>query len=314
MNVVFHFDASEALAQRVAALSGEGIAIRCCAESDAAAFERELGELEVIWHVLKPVTAEVIARAPRLKLIQKIGSGVNTIAVEAAAARGIAVCNLPGTNSRAVAEMALLLMLACLRRLGELDRSVRRPGGWLEAWGLQDGFGELGGRSVGLIGYGAVPRLLAPMLAALGAKPAYWSRAEKPDVPYPWRPLDALLADSDIVSLHLPLGPDTEKLIDAGALARTKRGAILVNTARGALVDEAALERALRDGGIGAAGLDVFAQEPAPADHPLLALPNVVCAPHLAWLTQETLARSLEVALENVRRLREGRQLLHRVA
>ena len=314
MQVVFHFDASDALVRRVTALSGDGIEIRCCAESDPTAFARELPRLEVIWHVLRPVTEEVIGSAPRLKLVQKIGSGVNTIAVEAAAARGIAVCNLPGTNSRAVAEMALLLMLACLRRLGELDRAVRRPGGWLEAWGLQDGFGELGGRSVGLIGYGAVPRLLAPMLATLGAKPIYWSRAAKPDLPYPWRPLDALLAESDLVSLHLPLGPDTGKLIDAKALARMKPGAILINTARGALVDEAALAQALREGRIGAAGLDVFAQEPSPADHPLLKLPNVVCAPHLAWLTQETLKRSLDVALENVRRLRGGKPLLHRVA
>ncbi len=312
--VVFHFDASESLARRVAARSGDGIEIRCCPESDAAAFARELPELEVIWHVLKPVTKEVIARAPRLKLIQKIGSGVNTIDVEAAAARRIAVCNLPGTNSRAVAEMALLLMLACLRRLGELDRAVRRPDGWREAWGLQDGFGELAGRTVGLVGFGAVPRLLAPMLAALGAKPTYWSRAAKSGVPYLWRPLDALLAESHIVSLHLPLAAETHKLIDAGALARMMPGAILVNTARGALVDEAALAKALSDGHIGAAGLDVFAQEPAPPDHPLFALPNVVCAPHLAWLTQETLGRSVEVALENVRRMRDGRALLHRVA
>ena len=314
MKVLFHFDASDALVRRVGALSGGGIEIRCCPESDAAAFERELHELEVIWHVLKPVTGEVIARAPRLRLIQKIGSGVNTIDVAAAAGRGIAVCNLPGTNSRAVAEMALLLVLACLRRLGELDRAVRRSGGWREAWGLQDGFGELGGRTVGLVGYGAVPRLLAPMLAALGAKPVYWTRAAKPDVPYPWRALEALLAESDIVSLHLPLAPDTEKLIDAKAFTRMKPGAILVNTARGALVDEVALAQALRGGRLGAAGLDVFAQEPPPADHPLLALPNVVCAPHLAWLTQETLTRSLDVAHENVRRLRDGRPLLHRVA
>src|SRR5438046_2530549 len=125
MSVVFHFDGSEALRARL-----EPLGITLCPESDEATFQRLLPQMEVLWHVLKPVTAEAIAAAPRLRLIQKIGSGVNTIDVEAAKRRGIAVCNLPGTNSRAVAEMALLLMLACLRRLPELNSFVRSAGGW----------------------------------------------------------------------------------------------------------------------------------------------------------------------------------------
>jgi phosphoglycerate dehydrogenase-like enzyme len=304
MKVVFHFDGSAALRERVAALSGEGIEIELCPESDAAAFERLLPQIEVLWHVLKPVTAEVIARAPKLKLVQKIGSGVNTIAVDACRARGIAVCNLPGTNSRAVAEMALLLMLACLRRLRELDAGARRPEGWRAAWALQDRFGELGGRTVGLVGYGAVPRVLHPMLEALGAKVLYWSRSKANAT------LDALLAKSDIVSLHLPLAPQTERMLDP---RRMKRGATLVNTARGALVDEAALAEALASGHLSAAGLDVFSAEPPPADSPLLRLPNVIASPHLAWLTQETLDRSLGAALENVKRLAAGLPLANRV-
>jgi len=258
----------------------------------------------VLWHVLKPVTAHVIDRAPKLKLIQKIGSGVNTIDVEAAKRRGIAVCNLPGTNSRAVAEMALLLMLACLRRLPQLQHSVRE-GRWLDAWKLQDRFGELGGRTVGLVGYGEVPKTLAPMLAAMGAKVLYWARSRSNTT------LEILLAESDIVSLHLPLNGETEKLIDP---RRMKRGAILVNTARGGLVDEAGLLETLKSGHLGAAGLDVYAQEPLPAGHPLLKFDNVVCAPHLAWLTQETLERSIGAALENVRRLEAREPLLNRVA
>src|SRR5207244_11024316 len=138
-------------------------------ESDVERFNALLPQVEVLWHMLKPVTADVIGRAPKLKLIQKIGSGVNTIDVDAAKRRGIAVCNLPGTNSRAVAEMTLLLMLACLRRLSELNAHVRN-GTWTGASKLQDHFGELGGRTVGLIGYGEVPKLLAPMLTALQAK------------------------------------------------------------------------------------------------------------------------------------------------
>jgi len=306
--IVFRFDASDALVARVKSLAGDGIEVHCCPESDDAAYDVLLPEAHVLWHVLKPVTEDQIARAAKLRLVQKIGTGVNTIALDACRARGIAVCNLPGSNTRAVAEMTLLLMLACLRRLRELDAALRRPGGWAQAATLQDGLRELAGRSVGLIGYGAVPRLLAPMLEALGAKVLYWSRSARNTE------FDVLLNDADIVSLHLPLTSQTERMIDAKRIARMKPGAILVNTARGALVDEAALADALRSGRLAAAGLDVFAEEPLHSEHPLLALPNVIGAPHLAWLTRETLERSLVAALANARRLREGIALLNRVA
>ena len=299
MNIVFHFDGTPALAAKLAT---HGVTL--CPETDDAEFASLLPEVEVLWHSLKPVTAEVVARAPHLRLVQKIGSGVNTIDLEACEARHIAVCNLPGTNSRAVAEMTLLLMLACLRRLRESDAAVRRPGGWDAAPALQDQFGELAGRSVALVGAGAIPQALAPILIAMGAKPLLWSRSRK-DLT-----LERVLAGADIVSLHLPLTPDTERLIDP---RRMKRGAILVNTARGGLVDDVALLEALRSGHLAAAGLDVFTDEPVAVDHPLLALPNVICAPHLAWLTQETLDRSIAAALENVRHLERNLPLLNRV-
>ena len=298
MKIVFHFDGSLALAAKVAALG-----VELCAESDEAAFERVLPDVEVLWHVLKPVTAEVIERAPKLRLIQKIGTGVNTIDLEAAKRRGIAVCNLPATNSRAVAEMTLLLMLACLRRLPRLDFSVRNAD-WQQALKLQDGFGELGGRSVGLLGYGQVPRLLVPMLEAFGASVRYWSRSAST------ASFDEIVETSDIVSLHLPLTPQTAAIVDP---QRMKRGAILVNTARGGLVDEPKLVTALTTRHLAAAGLDVFASEPLAASHPLPRLENVVLAPHLAWLTQETLERSVRAALENAARLRDGRPLANRV-
>ena len=298
MNIVFHFDGSEALAARV---RQQGVIL--CAENDPATFARLLPEVEVLWHVLKPVAAEVIASAPRLKLIQKIGVGVNTIDLEAAKRRGIAVCNLPGSNSRAVAEMALLLMLACLRQLRGADSLVRN-GGWYDALKMQDGLGEIGGRTVGLVGYGAVPRILHRILDSMGAKVLYWSRSSG-NVG-----IEALLEQSDIVSLHLPLSPDTTGLVDPWKM---KPGSILVNTARGGLVDQAALIKALSAGHVAAAGLDVFAAEPLPANDPLLALPNVVCAPHIAWLTGETLERSVAAALDNVRRLAAGDSLLHRI-
>jgi phosphoglycerate dehydrogenase-like enzyme len=300
MKVVFHFDGSEALRRRL-----EPLGITLCPESDEARFERLLPQMEVLWHVLKPVTASVIERSPSLRLIQKIGIGVNTIDIEAAKRRGIAVCNLPGTNTRAVAEMTLLLMLACLRRLPELNAAVRTEGGWRRAWELQESFGELGGRTVGLLGYGAVPKLLHPMLEALGARVLFWSRSRSNSG------LDEIVRKADIVSLHLPLTPQTAKILDA---RKMKPGAILVNTARGGLVDEDSLVQALHNGTLAAAGLDVFAEEPAAAHHPLLGLKNVVAAPHLAWLTAETLERSIEAALANVERLAAGLPLENRVA
>jgi phosphoglycerate dehydrogenase-like enzyme len=299
MRIVFHFDGSEALRQRL-----EPLGVNLCPESDDAAFARLLPEVEVLWHVLKPVTEAVIARAPRLRLIQKIGSGVNTIDIEAAKRRGIAVCNLPGTNSQAVAEMTLLLMLACLRRLPDLEASIK-TGHWADAWQLQDAFGELGGRTVGLVGYGAVPKILHPILEALGANVLFWSRSRKNSE------LEDLVARSDIVSLHLPLTPQTERILDA---RKMKSGSILVNTARGGLVDEMVLIEALRTGRVAAAGLDVFSAEPLPPGHALLGLKNVVVTPHLAWLTRETLARSVEAALRNVANLRSALPLDNRVA
>jgi phosphoglycerate dehydrogenase-like enzyme len=148
----------------------------------------------------------------------------------------------------------------------------------------------------------------------LGARVIYTARSERSDLGIERYNLDDLLEASDVVSLHLPLTPETEKLIDRVALARMKPGAVLVNTARGGLVEEAALVEALTSGHLRAAGLDVLSEEPPQPDHSLLSLENVVVTPHVAWLTQETLARSFDIALENICRLRDGRDLLFRVA
>ena len=273
-----------------------------------------MADAEVLWHLLDPVTAAVLDGAPALRLVQKIGVGVNTIDLEAARRRGVAVCNMPGTNTQAVAEMTLLLILAALRRVARLDAATRAGEGWRLPPEVQDRYGEVGGRTVGLVGYGAVPGRLAPMLAAMGARVLFASRSPKPDAAGERRPLDALLRESDIVSLHLPLTAETERLIDAAAIARMKPGAVLVNTARGALVDEAALADALGRGHLGAAGLDVFEAEPVPARTVRCRASTTSCiTPHVAWLTQETMERSLAVAAENCRRLGAHEPLLHRV-
>jgi phosphoglycerate dehydrogenase-like enzyme len=282
-------------------------------ESADAEFDALLPSAGAILHVLKPIQAAVFDKAPRLRLVQKIGVGVNTIDLEAARRGGVAVCNMPGTNTAAVAEMALALMLAALRRLPQFDRSARRSAGWVLPPGSEAALGEIGGRVIGLVGAGAVPRRLAPILTAMHATVLYWNRAERPEMPARLVPWHELLARSDILSLHLPLTGETQGLLDRNAFARLKRGAILVNTARGGLVDEAGLIEALDARRVAVAALDVLAAEPPWEDHPLLSRDDVIVTPHIAWLTAETWDRSLGIARENVLRALRGEALLHRL-
>ena len=315
MQVIYHHTAGPWLVRRLMELEGEaGLDVVVIAAEDLHGLKSALADAEVVWHVLEPMTAAFIEGAPRLRLIQKIGVGVNTIDVGAATARGIAVCNMPGTNSRAVAEMALALMLGCLRRLAWFHERTRSGHGWSVPPEVPEGCLELGGRTVGLVGYGGIPRILAPILAALGARVLYTATSPKTDAVGEWRGLPQLLRESDIVSLHVPLTDDTAGMLDRQALMLMKPGAILINTGRGEVVDQAALVEVLRSGHLTAAGLDVFASEPVAPDDPILALDNVVLAPHVAWQTRETLERSLAVATENCRRLRAGEPLLHQVS
>lgn len=305
--IVLHARPSPGFRAAVDAVFGAGNVVHV---DEAEPLDGVAAEMTALLHVLTPVTPEFIASAPRLGLIQKLGVGVNTIALDAARMHGVAVCNMPGTNSQAVAEMALSLMMAVLRRTCFFDARTRRGEGWSADPAELDSVGEVAGRTVGLVGFGHSAQRLAPVLAALGARVVYTARHPR-DVPFEFWPLERLVAESDVVSLHVPLADETRGLIDPLAM---KPGAVLVNTARGELVDEARLVEALRSGRLRGAGLDVFAAEPLPADSPLVSLPNVVLAPHVAWLTPETLERSLKVARENCQRLAAGSDLLHRVA
>ncbi len=308
MKAVLQYRATPAFRNRIAELQAEWLRIVVVDDADKPTFEREMRDADVLLHVLEPVSAATIDAAPNLKLIQKLGIGVDTIDLEAARRRGIAVCNMPGANTRAVAELTLLLMLATLRRLAELHAYTRDGKGWsLDSRSL-DNLCELGGRTVGLVGFGAVGRCLAPMLHGIGAEVIYTTRATRGGVSF-----KDLLSTADVVSLHLPLTPDTAGLMNAAAFSRMKRGAIFINTARGGLVDEAALLSALASQRLRGAGLDVFGSEPAGVENPLLSLPNVVLTPHLAWFTAETLARGLQVFQENCQRLLDGQALLNRV-
>lgn len=323
MKAVLQYRASPGFAASLAALSPPWLSIVVVDEADKAAFGREMRDADVLLHVLEPVTDAAMAAAPRLKLIQKIGVGMNTIDLEAAARRGIRVANMPGTNSQAVAELTLALMLGVLRRVTFLDAQTRQGLGWRLPLDTLDSVGEIHGSTVGLVGFGEVPRRLVPVLQALGARVVYTARTrrEQPGAgpsaeagtEAEYRPLPQLLAESDIVSLHVPLTEDTRHLIDAAAFARMKRGSVLINTARGGLVDEAALAAALREGRLAGAGLDVMGSEPLPADSALAGLPNLILTPHVAWLTPQTLRRSLGVAIDNCARLAAGQPLVHQV-
>lgn len=307
MRVLAHFVPGDKVLNFVAP-EADWLDIRWCADDDSpesqAAFYRELPDAQVIWHVLRPLSGADLRRAPRLRLVHKLGAGVNTIDVETATKCGIAVANMPGANAPSVAEGTVLLMLAALRRLPTLDRAVRRGCGWPADPELGETVRDIGGCTVGLVGYGNIAKRVGDIVTAMGATVRHTSTRD--DGRPGWRRLPDLLAASDIVSLHLPLHADTVHLLNRDALARMKPDAVLVNTSRGAVVDEDALVDALRGGRLAAAGLDVFDAEPVAPDNPLLSLDNVVLTPHVTWYTADTMRRYLVEAVANCRRLRDG--------
>ncbi|KUI02892.1 hydroxyacid dehydrogenase [Mycobacterium sp. IS-3022] len=309
LRVLAHFDPGPKVFDFVAP-EADWLDIRYCAEDDDATFYRELPEAEVIWHVLRPISGEDLAKAGRCLLVHKLGAGVNTVDVDFAAGHGIAVANMPGANAPSVAEGTVLLMLAALRRLTELDSATRAGRGWPSDPCLGETVRDIGGCTVGLVGYGNIAKRVERIVLAMGTPPDQILHTSTRDDGHPgWRALPDLLAASDIVSLHLPLTDRTAGMLDRAALSLMKPDAVLVNTSRGAIVDEVALVEALRAGHLAGAGLDVFATEPVAADNPLLQLDNVVLTPHVSWYTADTMRRYLEFALDNCRRLRDGREL-----
>ncbi|SPM33302.1 Lactate dehydrogenase or related 2-hydroxyacid dehydrogenase, partial [Mycobacterium rhizamassiliense] len=306
LRVLAHFVPGQKVTDFLAA-EADWLDIRWCAEDDDTAFYRELPEAEVLWHVLRPLSADDLDRGTRLRLVQKLGAGVNTIDVATATQRGIAVANMPGANAPSVAEGTVLLMLAALRTLPALDRATRQGRGWPTDPALGETVRDLGSCTVGLVGYGNIAKRVAAIVGAMGADVVHTSTRD--DGRPGWRPLPDLLSASDIVSLHLPLTDRTHHLLNRDAIARMKPSAVLVNTSRGAVVDEAALVEALRDGRLAAAGLDVFEAEPVAPDNALLSLDNVVLTPHVTWYTADTMRRYLTEAVANCRRLHDGEPL-----
>lgn len=241
----------------------------------------------IVVRLVEKIDADVLKASPQLKVVAKHGAGTNDIDVAAAGTLGIPVLAAVGANAHSVAEHALALMLALAKDLRRQDAFVR-GGGWEKK---VYGGHELRGRTLGLVGIGMIGRAFAAMVEPLGMKTIAFDpyAPEEAFGPHAVRvaELDALLKTADVVSLHCPLTPSTDRLIGAAQFALMKPSAVLINTARGEVVDEAALVAALKDGTIAGAGLDSFAPEPPAADNPLWALPNVIVSPHVGGVTEE---------------------------
>jgi len=256
---------------------------------------------------------DLLARLPRLKLVALASVGYDSVDVAAAAARGVVVTNAPGVLNESVADTTFGLMLATRRRLAEADRFVR-AGGWREnSLRLMVGL-DVNGATLGLIGYGGIGRAVARRAQGFGMTVLYYDPHRSEDGNAIYTELDQLLAASDIVSIHTPLMPGTRGLMGEREFRLMKPTATFVNTARGGVVDQAALVRALREGWIGSAGLDVQQREPNPdPNDPLLALPNCVVLPHIASASEEARVALIMKAVENVEAVLAGRPPLNPV-
>ncbi len=239
-------------------------------------------------------TENVFRNCPGLRLVSLWGTGTDNVDLPSAAQHGVTVTNTPGVSAFSIAEHALALMLAVARRIPRVDAEVRQ-GRWPRGQAVQ-----MHGKTLGIIGLGAVGRQFARLGAAIGMRVIAWTMHPDPALGFELVPLDELLRASDVVSLHLRLSGDTRGFLGKPQLERMKPSAILINTARGPIVDEAALVEALTTGGIAGAGLDVFDVEPLPAGHPFARLQNVVLTPHSAGITPEALEAGLALSIANV--------------
>ncbi|MFM7108127.1 MAG: D-2-hydroxyacid dehydrogenase [Planctomycetaceae bacterium] len=248
-----------------------------------------------------------IASLPRLKMIGVLATGTNVVDLAAARERGVPVCNVPEYGTASVAQATFALLLELTNRVGHLDATVR-AGRWSACpdFCYWDGdLVELVGLTLGIVGHGRIGRAVAALGRAFGMRILFHRRGA--DVDPGCVDLDRLFSESDVVSLHCPLTPETRGLVDVRRLALMKPTAFLVNTARGALVDEAALAAALEAGRIAGAGIDVLAVEPPPAANPLLHARNCVITPHVAWATRNARRRLVEATADNVRAFAAGR-------
>jgi D-3-phosphoglycerate dehydrogenase len=268
-------------------------------KEDAETLVERMQDAEVVIISNIPLPATVLSKCPKLRFLNVAFTGLDHIDLDYCKEHGIKVKNASGYATQAVAELAVGLMIDVLRKITALDGSIRQGG-------VRGAFlgRELHGKTVGIVGTGAIGIRTAQLLQAFGCKVVAWSRTQKPEVTaigITYVSLEDLMRTSDIVSLHVPLTGETKHLISREMLALCKPTAILINTARGNVVDMGALAESLRDGSLAGAGIDVYEKEPPlPADHPLLSAPNCVLVPHVGYATREAFDIRIDIVLNNL--------------
>lgn len=258
--------------------------------------------------------AAALAALPELRFVGVLATGYNVVDLAAARARGVAVSNVPAYSTRSVQQMAFALLLELTQKCGAHDRAVKE-GAWARCEDFMFQFGpltELDGLTFGVLGFGTIGRAVAQTALSFGMRVLAASRSRPAPLPegVEWTgDVDALFRRSDVLSLHCPLTPQTERVVCARTLALMRPSALLINTGRGGLVDEAALAAALCEGRLAGAGVDVLSTEPPNPDNPLLKAPNCVITPHCAWATRAARQRLLDVTVANVRAFQAGRPI-----
>jgi len=268
------------------------------------------GDAEIVLTNKTRIGAAELSGMARLRYVGVLATGHDVVDVGAATARGVVVTNVPAYGTESVAQLSFALLLELCNHVG-LHAQAAREGRWSASGEFshrERSLLELAGRTLGIVGLGRIGSAVAAIAAAFGMDViAVSSRSAPVGSAVRVLPLEAVLERSDVLSLHCPLTPATARLIDAPRLARMRPHALLINTARGGLIDEAALLAALQTGRLGGAALDVLSSEPPPADHPLLHAPNCLVTPHIAWATHAARSRLLAIAVDNVRAFLAGR-------
>lgn len=270
-----------------------------------------IGDAEFVFLNKCRMDEQILSQCPNLKWVGIIATGTDNLDLEACRRHGVSVANVPGYSTYSVAQMTFSLLLAICQCAERYDRAVK-DGFW--QLGIPQSYGllpqmELYGKTFGVYGYGSIGRQSARIAKAFGMRVLVCTRTVRPEYAadgVEFVDLDTLLRQSDVLSLHCPATPQTRGLISAEALQKMKRGAILLNTARGALVDEAAVTEALHTGQLGFYGADAFATEPLPADSPLRREPHALLTPHIAWTTKEALQNLMDITTQNLSSFLDG--------
>jgi D-3-phosphoglycerate dehydrogenase / 2-oxoglutarate reductase len=286
-----------------------GIRLEVLNGADRATVRSALGRADAVINQFAPVDADLIATMPRCLVIVRYGVGYDTIDVAAATQAGICVANVPDYGTQEVALHAIALLLAVHRRLLSYDGALRQ-GRWLKGAQVVPPIPRIKGLTLGIVGFGRIGRAVAAHAESLGLHrltyDPYVSRSSAMDVGAILVDYTTLLRQSDFITFHTPLSPETRHLLGQREIAQMKPSAVVINTSRGAVVDTVALARALQEGRLAGAGIDVFEQEPLKANHPLRMTPNTVLTPHVAWYSEEATQTLKRRVAEEVARVAQG--------